>query len=51
MLTANRRDAGFRTPNGELVTVRGIERGRIELEDGGKLPANYHQSGVAALVQ
>ncbi len=43
MLTANRRDAGFRATNGELVTVRGIESGRIQLEDGRTLPANYHQ--------
>ena len=43
MLTANRRDAGFRATNGELVTVRGIERGRLQLEDGRTLPANYHQ--------
>ena len=43
MLTANRRDAGFRATNGELVTVRSIERGRIQLEDGRTLPANYHQ--------
>ena len=43
MLTANRREAGFRATNGELVTVRGIERGRIQLEDGRTLPANYHQ--------
>lgn len=43
MLTANRRDAGLRATNGELVTVRGIESGRIQLEDGRTLPANYHQ--------
>ncbi len=43
MLTSNRRDAGFRATNGELVTVRGIERGRIQLEDGRTLPTNYHQ--------
>jgi len=43
MFTANRRDAGFRATNGELVTVRGIERGRIQLEDGRTLPGNYHQ--------
>lgn len=43
MLTANRRDADFRATNGELVTVRGIESGRIQLEDGRALPANYHQ--------
>jgi|UPI0004795027 conjugative relaxase-like TrwC/TraI family protein len=42
MLTANRRDADFRATNGELVTVRGIERGRIQLEDGRTLPTNYH---------
>jgi conjugative relaxase-like TrwC/TraI family protein len=43
MLTANRRDVGFRATNGELATVRGIEMGRIQLEDGRTLPANYHQ--------
>jgi AAA domain/TrwC relaxase len=43
MLTANRRDAGFRATNGELVTVRGIERGLVQLEDGRTLPANYRQ--------
>jgi conjugative relaxase-like TrwC/TraI family protein len=43
MLTANRRDAGFRATNGELVTVRGIESGGIQLEDGRTLPANYRQ--------
>jgi len=42
-LLANRRDADFRATNGELVTVRGIESGRIQLEDGRTLPANYHQ--------
>ena len=43
MLMANRRDSGFRATNGELVTVHGIDRGRIQLEDGRTLPANYHQ--------
>jgi conjugative relaxase-like TrwC/TraI family protein len=43
MLTANRRDASFRATNGELVTVHGIDKGRIQLEDGRTLPANYHQ--------
>jgi len=43
ILTANRRDAGFRATNGELVTVHGVDRGRIQLEDGRTLPANYHQ--------
>ncbi len=43
MLTGNRRDADFRATNGELVTVRDVEKGRIQLEDGRTLPANYHQ--------
>ncbi|HEV2323450.1 MAG TPA: MobF family relaxase [Terracidiphilus sp.] len=43
MLTANRRDAGFRATNGELVQVRSAENGRVQLEDGRTLPANYHQ--------
>jgi ATP-dependent exoDNAse (exonuclease V) alpha subunit len=43
MFTANRRDAGFRATNGELATVCGVERGRIQLEDARTLPANYHQ--------
>lgn len=44
LLMANRREAGFRAVNGELVTVRGIgEDGRIQLQDGRTLPANYHQ--------
>jgi len=42
LLTANRREAGFRATNGETVTVSGVdERGRIQLEDGRTLPANY----------
>lgn len=42
LLTANRREAGFRATNGEMVTVSGVdERGRIQLEDGRTLPANY----------
>ena len=42
LLTANRRDAGLRVTNGELVTVSGIDaRGRIQLEDGRQLPADY----------
>ena len=43
LLTANRRDAGFRATNGELVQVRGVENGHIQLEDGRSLPANYRQ--------
>lgn len=42
VLTANRRDSGFRCTNGETVTVSGVDRrGRIELSDGRKLPENY----------
>ncbi len=44
LLTANRRETGFRATNGELVTVDGIDdQGRIRLEDGRVLPANYRQ--------
>ncbi len=41
LLTGNRREADFRATNGELVTVRSVEVGRIQLEDGRTLPANY----------
>jgi conjugative relaxase-like TrwC/TraI family protein len=42
LLTANRRDAGLRVTNGELVTVSGIDAlDRIQLEDGRQLPADY----------
>lgn len=42
LLAANRREAGLRLTNGELVTVRGVdETGRIELEDGRTRPSNY----------
>jgi ATP-dependent exoDNAse (exonuclease V) alpha subunit len=43
LLMDNRRDADFRATNGELVKVRGIESGCIQLEDGRALPANYRQ--------
>jgi conjugative relaxase-like TrwC/TraI family protein len=43
LLEANRREAGFRATNGELVTVARVTHGRIELEDGRILPANYRQ--------
>jgi conjugative relaxase-like TrwC/TraI family protein len=43
LLTGNRRDAGFRVTNGELVKVRSVESGNIQLDDGRTLPANYHQ--------
>jgi conjugative relaxase-like TrwC/TraI family protein len=42
LLTANRREPGFRATNGETVTVSQVdEQGRIRLEDGRTLPANY----------
>jgi ATP-dependent exoDNAse (exonuclease V) alpha subunit len=44
LLTANRRDAGFRSTNGEIVTVAQVNTaGRIRLEDGRTLPADYRQ--------
>ena len=42
VLTANRREKGFRATNGETVTVARVnEQGRIELTDGRVLPADY----------
>jgi len=43
LLTGNRREAEFRATNGELVKVRAIEGGRIQLDDGRTLPANYRE--------
>jgi ATP-dependent exoDNAse (exonuclease V) alpha subunit len=43
LLTGNRGDAAFRATNGELVKVRDVDGGRIQLEDGRMLPANYHE--------
>jgi ATP-dependent exoDNAse (exonuclease V) alpha subunit len=43
LLTGNRRDADFRATNGELVRVRAVENGRIQLEDGRTLPANSRE--------
>jgi ATP-dependent exoDNAse (exonuclease V) alpha subunit len=43
LLTGNRREADFRATNGELVNVRNVDGGRIQLEDGRTLPANYHE--------
>jgi conjugative relaxase-like TrwC/TraI family protein len=44
MLTANRRQPGFRTTNGEIVTVERIDnRGRVHLKDGRVLPTNFGQ--------
>ena len=42
LLTANRREQALRTTNGELVTVTAVDSaGRVLLEDGRTLPANY----------
>jgi conjugative relaxase-like TrwC/TraI family protein len=42
VLTANRREGGFRATNGETVTVSRVnEQGQIELADGRTLPTNY----------
>jgi hypothetical protein len=43
LLMGNRREADFRATNGELVNVLGVKGGRIQLEDGRTLPANYHE--------
>jgi conjugative relaxase-like TrwC/TraI family protein len=43
LLTGNRRETDFRATNGELVKVRAIDGGRIQLEDGRTLPANYRE--------
>lgn len=43
LLTGNRRDIDFRATNGELVTVRNVDGGHVQLEDGRTLPANYQQ--------
>jgi len=44
LLTASRRDQGFRATNGEIVTVSSVnEQGRIALEDGRILPSNFRQ--------
>ena len=44
LLTANRRDRGFKATNGELVAASGFDSlGRIQLQDGRTLPANFKQ--------
>jgi ATP-dependent exoDNAse (exonuclease V) alpha subunit len=43
LLQSNWRDKSFKATNGELVTVAGVEKGRIRLEDGRQLPAEYRQ--------
>jgi ATP-dependent exoDNAse (exonuclease V) alpha subunit len=42
LLTANRREEGLQTTNGELVTVSTVDlAGRIRLDDGRTLPSNF----------
>jgi ATP-dependent exoDNAse (exonuclease V) alpha subunit len=42
LLTANRREAGLRITNGELVAVSDVDdAGQIQLEDGRTLPSDY----------
>jgi hypothetical protein len=43
LLMGNRKEPGFRATNGELTTVRSVERGIINLEDGRSVPANYRE--------
>src|ERR1022692_996849 len=44
LLTANHREQGFHATKGEIVTVGQVDAaGRIRLEDGRTLPANYRQ--------
>jgi UvrD-like helicase C-terminal domain len=43
LLTANRQEADLRVTNGEMVTVRVDERGRLHLEDGRMIPSAYRQ--------
>ena len=43
LLMGNRREPEFRATNGELTTVRSVERGIIGLEDGRSVPANYRE--------
>jgi len=43
LMMGNRKEPGFRATNGELTTVRSVERGVIHLEDGRSVPANYRE--------
>jgi conjugative relaxase-like TrwC/TraI family protein len=43
LLTGNRREVDFHATNGELAKVRGVDGGRIQLDDGRTLPANYRE--------
>jgi conjugative relaxase-like TrwC/TraI family protein len=43
LMIGNRKEPGFRATNGELTTVRSVEKGIINLEDGRSVPANYRE--------
>jgi ATP-dependent exoDNAse (exonuclease V) alpha subunit len=43
LMMGNRKEPGFRATNGELTTVRSVERGIINLEDGRSVPSNYRE--------
>jgi ATP-dependent exoDNAse (exonuclease V) alpha subunit len=43
LMMGNRKEQGFRATNGELTTVRSVERGVINLDDGRSIPANYRE--------
>jgi len=43
LLQANWRDKTFKATNGELVTVASVDEGRIRLQDGRQMPAEYRQ--------
>ena len=43
LMMGNRKEPGFRATNGELTTVRSVDRGIINLEDGRRVPANYRE--------
>jgi ATP-dependent exoDNAse (exonuclease V) alpha subunit len=43
LMMGNRKEARFSATNGELATVRNVERGIINLEDGRTVPPNYRE--------
>ncbi len=43
LLHGNRKDHDFRATNGEIVRVRDVQNGRITLDDGRVLPADYRE--------
>jgi ATP-dependent exoDNAse (exonuclease V) alpha subunit len=43
LMMGNRKEPGFRATKGELATVRSVERGIINLDDGRSVPSNYRE--------